>query len=96
MRVSVYNREKATQDGDIIYLKTTTIHCETCNALIDSKDTIVDGVRRAKTDRRVKPESADEKDTYVGPERRSGKERRIWVDRIQEIASRLSGSKDTR
>jgi hypothetical protein len=95
MRVSVYNREKITKDGDIINIKTTSFHCETCDEFINSADIIVDGMRKAKVDRRKKPNTDENKPTYKGREKRSGRERRIWVDRIQEIASKLSEKKDT-
>ena len=89
MGSSVYNREKVTQDGDIINIKTTSFHCETCNLFIDSEDVIIDGVRRAKSDRRKNPALVDENHSYTGTERRSGTERRIWVNRLSEIQSKL-------
>ncbi len=46
-------------------------------------------VRRSEIDRRSKPNSADEKCTYTGREKRSGNERRKWVDRIDEIRSKV-------
>jgi hypothetical protein len=84
-----FNKEKITQDGDVIIIKTISFHCETCNVFIDSKDDIVEGVRRAKADRRKKPASDGENSNYKGPERRSGTERRIWVDRIAGIRSKM-------
>jgi len=47
-------------------------------------------VRRSDVDRRKVPESGDEENAYSGPERRCGKERRVWVDRMQEIESKMA------
>lgn len=90
MRVSVYKSEKTTPNGDKLQILTTSFHCDTCNVFINSEDVILDGVRRTKMDRRETCELADEKCTYKGPERRSGTERRIWVDRMQEIVSKVT------
>jgi hypothetical protein len=46
-------------------------------------------VRSSENDRRSKPNSVDEKCTYTGPEKRSGKERRKWINRIDEIRSKV-------
>ena len=94
--VADYKREKSTEDGEIINIKTITFHCEACNIFIDSKDVLTDGVRRAKSDRRKKSDADDEKAAYGGTERRSGKERRIWVDRMREIVTKISVNKDTK
>jgi hypothetical protein len=45
--------------------------------------------RSSENDRRSEPNSADEKAAYTGPEKRSGSERRKWVNRIDEIRSKV-------
>jgi C4-type Zn-finger protein len=89
-RVSVHKRETVTPNDDKVQILTTSFHCDTCNLFINSEDVILDGVRGTKRDRRKTGELADEKSTYNGPERRSGRERRIWVDRMQEIVSKVT------
>ena len=96
MRVSEYDREEITQDGDILKIKTTSFHCEICNEFIDGNDVIANRVRRADSDRRNRSDTEDEKSIYKGLERRSGKERRIWVDRMREIVTKISVNKDTK
>lgn len=91
MRVDEYRREEINQDGDAIQIETKTLHCEICNLFVNSEDTIVNGARRSKIDRRSEPGSADGEHSYSGPERRSGNERRIWVDKLSEIHSKMAG-----
>ena len=89
MRVGMHRREKTAADNDTIMTETKSLHCEVCNLFVDSKDTIVNGVRHSKIDRRSKPGSANGDHAYKGRERRSGIERRIWVDKLSEIQSKI-------
>ena len=47
-------------------------------------------VRQSDVDRRAMHGLNDEEKVYDGPERRSGKDRRIWVDRVQEIKTKMT------
>ena len=89
MSVNVYRTEEINQDGDKTLTETKSFLCETCNIFINSEDTIANELRHSKIDRRSKHASVDRKHEYKGPERRSGSERRIWIDRIDEIHSKV-------
>ena len=53
-------------------------------------------VRRSEVDRRAMHGLSDEAKAYSGPERRSGEDKRIWIDRVQEIFTKMNQSQGWR